>query len=140
MTQSFTAQISQGRNGTPLSVRAIWSYSLLSDADSPHRIGVGVKTTPGAPAAFADLSHIDGFDTEVDESTFWDAMFERYRETWAAGVETGEWDSRDLLKRSIPLDTNYVAGRYLWVIRWANNSVPSGADVPTQLAGPYLIR
>ncbi len=133
MAVSQSLQAKQSAAGAPIAITCqVRSNAALSDTLPNQR--VGVTTTITSPATFSALAHTD---VAGPSDTFWDTASQSETDSWSASVPTG---SQYVLTESklLRLDSNYVAGRFLWFVGFASGS-PSAGDAPTGIAGPFLI-
>jgi hypothetical protein len=132
---SFLAN--QPRAGGPLRFSGI-VFSSFGDANiaDDSWIGVGLTPTGAPPATFADFSHFEG---SVFNDAYWVYGTEAFTARNAGGVEVGNTDRVGVGPKTVPLDTNFAAGKYLWLVMSPANP-PIGTTAPNVVSRPYLIR
>ena len=138
MATSVQLKATQKKAGAPLVAQLVVSALAVGD-DGPVGAyqGLGVTTSSTPPATLGAMAHYDGADAPFDQSTLWDSTQETLQKSSDGGVSTAFNDSAatTLHKR---LDSNYVAGRYLW--GWAAAAIAgTPADTVPVLSAPYHI-
>lgn len=124
---------SQKAAGAVLEVTVTVSANTGAD-DVFASIGMGVKSTNTAPAAVSDFAHHDGDDASWGGSAYWDNTLQVANyQTTAPALSSGVSD-RVTATRLQRLDTNYVAGRYLF------GYCLNGAGAIMAASQPYHIR
>ena len=134
MTLTYRLSGQQKGPGAPVLITG----QLSSDdvGDSTPYVGVGVTTSASVPTTYAGLAHVDGLAAFND--AFWDTNSEGLATAGESGVSTQYSDVHSLSAR-VRLDSNYVAGRYIWLVGFAS-ATPGGSDAVLGHAGPYHIR
>jgi len=134
MTVAVAQSASQAAAGAPIILNDSFT-STDAFGDSFPAMRIGVTTTSATPTVLSDLAHTDAAGPEA---ALWDSVSQTETDGWGASVVTQSVYSRrcQLIKR---LDSNYVAGRYLWFVGFASGS-PSAGDAVTAVSRSYLIR
>jgi hypothetical protein len=132
MTAAHALAVNQGAAGAPLVIRFTWQVTTASDDQLPAPF-LGVTTTSTPPATYADFTYVEYAELL---GALWDSMTETYQATWSASFNTVTRDNYTgtIFKR---LDSNYSAGRFLWLANFA--SPPQPTDAPIWIDGPYAI-
>jgi hypothetical protein len=133
MTITLTLQGAQQAAGAPIALSA--GQRSTSNSDTFPDLFLGVTTTSTPPATFGGLAHADA---APPSAAVWDTSNDQALYPYSGGVLTNYSDVTEMrmLKR---LDSNYVAGRYVWLLGFASGS-PAGGDAPTVRSNAYLIR
>jgi hypothetical protein len=135
MSISQSASLSQRSAGKPVSVRAQQNATNPDTAWGYAGVGVKVGATP--PATFAGFAYYEYGGDAIEASTFWENATNVYSARYLAGVLSASSNRYTLVHRSLPLDSNYVAGRYLFA--FMNDGAPAGGDAPGWLSTPLLL-
>jgi hypothetical protein len=135
MTALPSLRATQPAPGLPISISASITANSGDDYGSWGGQSLGVTLTSTPPTVFADLAYNQnvGFN-----NTFMDTEAEDNGYSRAAGTiyrQLNQLRETKLLR----LDSNFVAGRYLWLLVWGT-STPSGSNAPLAVSNPYLIR
>jgi hypothetical protein len=137
VTVRLAFSVTQRKAGAPLrNIRAVLSFDLAVDT-----VGVpylGVTTTATVPATVAALAHFDQL-TVYGEDAFCDRAQFPARPVFANGLQLSASEVDTYLKTELPLDGDYAAGRYLWLLAIVGDT-GSGATPIDQHTAAYLIR
>ena len=137
MTYVASLLAHQAKAGQPLHVYGRLSSSF-GDNDLPDGawIGLGLTATSTPPATFAAFSHFEG---GAYSAAYWIFGTDVYTDRNQAGAATAYTDRVTVGPKTIPLDANFAAGKYLWLVM-SPVDPPIGATVPDIRSAPYLIR
>lgn len=136
MTLTASLIAHQSKAGQPLNLSGRVTSGFGDPAADNVWLGVGVTTTSTPPATFAAFAYSEGGANYGD--AYWNRGTDRYFNQFVAGSETAETSTVTIGRKIIPLDTNFQAGRYLWLAASSANP-PIGSTVPAALSSPYLI-
>lgn len=125
----------QGKAGAPIALQCQFK-STDSWNDSYYDTFVGVTTSSSPPATYGALAHAD---LAQARGAYWDIMDQQASSAFRDGANVRGYESYRMKKSRIPLDANFVAGRYVWLLTF-DSSTPGGSDAPVELSSPYLIR
>jgi hypothetical protein len=140
VARTFNLVARQSGNGRPIAVRAQLLAPTLAD-DGISYMGVGVTTSSSTPTALSSFAHYDGVAQMVWSTAWWDLFYQQGLWTYGAAGQTDPTrDQMIAIKRSIPLDSNYAVGRYLWAFVINDSASPSGTTVPHNISSSYHIR
>ncbi len=137
MTVTESMVVRQGAAGAPMSIAASELLSDWVNDTSGSAYVIGVTTTSTPPTLLSSFAHHDGGAAAGYFDTFWDTFGWQQPLSASGGVVLSATQrvTLTLLKR---LDSNYVAGRFLWFAKFAA-APPSSGDSILFLAGPYTI-
>jgi hypothetical protein len=137
--KTVTGSARQLRAGAPIQIQQ--TIRLTNPAhDEPGYVGIGVTTSSTPPATYGDFTHKDA------SLVVWSASPYSGYQDWRGrslssdtGTTVAPFADSYALRREQALDSNYVAGRYLWFI-FDPAATPSSGSAPDALKGPYHIR
>lgn len=135
MSISLALAASQLADGAPISIRVTDSYAL-PDTFSDSFVCYGVTTTSTPPATVADFAHKTGGTTTYNADPTFLSMSETDTNQSSGGVAV-RTNGTATLQAYQAVDSNYVAGRYLWAA--SAMSALTGSLALAHVAGPYLI-
>jgi hypothetical protein len=129
----------QLKAGRALNISGSVAFDYSTDTALPY-VGVGVTTTSTPPVLLSDCAYNVGLDATSQGTDFWDAANSTDTASNENGVTLSEPFTLALVKQHLPLDSNFVAGRYLWLIAFeAGSGVPASGDTIVLKSAPYHI-
>lgn len=133
MTVTLALSGAQAVAAGPITLTGRMTFNAATDLPYP-KARLGLTTTDTPPATYADLAH--SFPAE-HEDAFWDGSTEAFSGKLSGGIRY-QWSDIFAYSAVKRIDSNFVVGRYVWLLAFAS-ATPSSGDAPVAASSPYLI-